>query len=167
MICTQILGSAKEMDLTGKRIVTLEMDCTDAYKKIQRRTADNGEEVGIRMGDEVTKKGICDGAVLYLDDEKALLVRIKESEAIYVTIEDRSPDTLLRAGYEIGNRHAQLYYGERPFEIVTPMDEPILRMLDHISGLSAQRCLYRLDPAKRIFSAVHHHHGASPDGHAE
>lgn len=60
--------------------------------------------------------------------------------------------------YEIGNRHAPLFYGENIFTFVTPYNEPMFLMLSKLHGVTAEKTTMRLDFDKRISATVHNHH---------
>ena len=60
--------------------------------------------------------------------------------------------------YEIGNRHAPLFYGHDDFSFVTPYDEPMLVMLKKMHGIDVERAVEKLDFEHRVSASIHHHH---------
>jgi urease accessory protein len=59
--------------------------------------------------------------------------------------------------YEIGNRHAPLFWGENG-TYITIYDEPMMAMVSKIHGVRAEKKLMKLDFDKRISAAIHNHH---------
>ena len=68
MICEKLEGTLKEIDVTGKNIEYVEIECHEAFKKIHKKVTDKGHEVGIRMGDWVLTRGLYEGDIIYRDD---------------------------------------------------------------------------------------------------
>ena len=58
MLCEKILGKLKDFDLTGKTVEYVDVEWHEAFKKIHRKTTDNGREVGIRLDDSVLTRGL-------------------------------------------------------------------------------------------------------------
>ena len=59
--------------------------------------------------------------------------------------------------YEIGNRHAPLFWGEND-TFITIYNEPMLVMLQKIHGVQAEKEVLKLDFDKRISASIHNHH---------
>lgn len=158
MICEKIIGRAEQMDLSGKKIEYVEIEWHEAFKKIHRKVTNTGREIGIRLDDEVLKRGLYEGDVLYVDDESVIVVTTPPCEVIAVTFAPDHECMLAKVCYEIGNRHAPMFYGEGPMEFITPYNEPMLVMLRKIHGINAEKTLRKLDFEHRISAAVHNHH---------
>lgn len=64
MLCEKILGKLEEMDVKGRRVEYVEIEWHEAFKKIHRKTSDQGTDVGIRMDDSVLARGLFQGDVI-------------------------------------------------------------------------------------------------------
>lgn len=157
MICTEILGKLKDFDTTGKKVETVAIDWEDASTKVQRRTTDADREIGLRMDDSVLVRGMYEGDVIYADDELVIVVTTPPCDVIKVRVAEDHPMQVAKVAYEIGNRHAPLFYGDDLFSFVTPYNEPMLTMLEKIHGVTAEKAVMKLDFEKRISTTVHHH----------
>ena len=60
--------------------------------------------------------------------------------------------------YEIGNRHAPLFWGDQENTFITIYNEPMMVMLEKIHGVKAEKKTVKLDFDRRISAAVHNHH---------
>lgn len=163
MLCEKILGNIKEDKYKDLSVDYVDIEWHDAFKKLHRLTSHSGEEVGIRLDNEVLTKGINQGDVLYADDKRIIAVNIPECEVIVVKAE--APVLVPKICYEIGNRHATLFWGENDMEFITPYNEPMLQMLNkihkHIDGKCvralAEKKVMKLDFDKAISSTVNNH----------
>ena len=60
-------------------------------------------------------------------------------------------------GTEIGNCHAQLFWGKDD-TFITIYNEPMLIMLQKIHGVTAVKEVKKLDFDQRISASIHNHH---------
>lgn len=108
-------------------------------KKVMRKTTRNGLEIGFRLShDSETLK---DGDVLFAENGKILLISVKPCSCIEIHWHDNLE--LARICYEIGNRHAPLFFSDTKDQIfLTPYDAPIAELLGrmkfHISVKEAR-----------------------------
>lgn len=158
MICETIVGKLSEIDITGKTIEYVEIEWHEAFKKIHKKTTDQGREVGIRLNDEVLSRGLYEGDVIYMDETLIIAVKTPPCEVICIHIASDHPFMIAKTCYEIGNRHAPLFYGEDMFTFITPYNEPMLLMLSKLHGVTAEKTTMRLDFDKRISATLHNHH---------
>lgn len=163
MICTEILGNIRDFDTAGRRVETVDIEWSDANKKIHRRVTSAGEEIGIRMDDSVLTKGLYDGDVIYADEDRLIVVRTPACPVIAISIEKEMPQMIAKVCYEIGNRHAPLFYGDDLYSFVTPYNEPMLVMLRKIPHVKAQTVTEKLNFEHRISTSAHHHHHESEE----
>ena len=77
---------------------------------------------------------------------------------IRVKVDENHPHMAAKVCYEIGNRHAPLFYGEEENTFITPYNEPMYLMLEKLHGVTATKEIQRLDIDRRISAAVHNHH---------
>ena len=158
MLCEKILGRTDQMDLSGYQLDYVNIEWYEAFKKIHKKVTDKGEEVGIRLDDTVLSRGLYEGDILYLDKERALVVHTPKCMVIRVKVDENHPHMAAKVCYEIGNRHAPLFYGEEENTFITPYNEPMYLMLEKLHGVTATKEIQRLDFDRRISAAVHNHH---------
>ena len=158
MICEKILGMLDELDVAGKAVEYVEIEWHEAFKKIHKKTTDTGREVGIRMDDSVLTEGLYDGKVIYMDDGLVIAVHTPPCEVIRVTVKPDHRFMAAKVCYEIGNRHAPLFYGEDEYTFITPYNEPMLQMLSGLHGVEAEKEMRKLAFDKRVSASVHNHH---------
>ena len=158
MICEKILGTLDELDVAGKTVEYVDIEWHEAFKKIHKKTTDTGREVGIRMDDSVLTEGLYDGKVIYMDDGLVIAVHTPPCEVIRVTVKPDHRFMAAKVCYEIGNRHAPLFYGEDEYTFITPYNEPMLQMLSGLHGVEAEKEMRKLAFDKRVSASVHNHH---------
>ena len=161
MICEKLLGTLDTLDVSGKSMEYVDIEWDEAFKKIHRKVTDTGREVGIRMDDSIRTRGLFEGDVIYMDDDLVISVHTPPCEVIHITVSADHAFMIPKVCYEIGNRHAPLFYGEDSYTFLTPYNEPMLLMLSKLHGVSAEKIVQKLDFARRISSGSghgHHHH---------
>lgn len=157
MVCEKILGKLSEIDVTGKTVEYVEIEWHEAFKKLHRKETSGGREIGIRMDDEVLTRGLFQDDVIYMDDELVVTVQTPPCEVIEVSLTPGHSMMGAKVCYEIGNRHAPLFWGEND-TYITIYDEPMLTMLSKIHGVVAEKKVAKLNFDKRISAAIHNHH---------
>ena len=157
MLCEQVLGKLHDFDTTGKTIEYVDIEWHEAFKKIHKKTTDKGTEVGIRMDDSILARGLYQDDVIYADDEKLVVVNTPPCEVIRVSLTPGHEKMSEKVCYEIGNRHAPLFWGEND-TFITIYNEPMLVMLQKIHGVQAEKEVLKLDFDKRISASIHNHH---------
>lgn len=158
ILCEQILGNLKEEAFAGRQADFVEIEWFEAYKKLHQKKTENGVEIGIRLGDEILKKGVREGDVLYqYPDGRVIAVRIPACEAIVITVDGHHPGMAAKVCYEIGNKHAALLWGNRENQYITPYNEPTLQLLLKLHGVHAEKKMVKLDFDRSISSAVSSH----------
>lgn len=158
MLCEKILGRLKDFDTAGKTVEYVDIEWHEAFKRIHKKTTDKGREAGIRLGDDVLSRGLYEGDVLYAGDDLIIAVHTPPCEVIVLKVRPDHAFMVPKACYEIGNRHAPLFYGDDAFTFITPYNEPMLAMLQKLHGVDAKKAVQQLDFDKRISAAVHNHH---------
>lgn len=158
MLCEKILGRADQTDLSGRQLDYVNIEWFEAFKKIHKKVTDKGEEVGIRLDDRVLTRGLYEGDLLYLDKERALVVHTPKCMVICAKVDEGHPHMAAKVCYEIGNRHAPLFYGEKENTFITPCNDPVYQMLERLHGVTVTKEIRRLDFDRRISAAVHNHH---------
>lgn len=157
MLCEKILGKLEEMDVFGRRVEYVDIEWHEAFKKIHRKNTDQGTDVGIRMDDSVLSRGLFQGDVIYADEEVVVAVNTPPCDVIEISLTPGHDMMAAKVCYEIGNRHAPLFWGEND-TYITIYDEPMMAMVTKIHGVRAEKKLMKLDFDKRISAAIHNHH---------
>ena len=157
MLCEKILGKLKDFDLTGKTVEYVDIEWHEAFKKIHRKTTDSGREVGIRLDDSVRTRVLNQDDVLAVEGDTVYAVNIPPCEVIVVTVDKHHPHMVAKVCYEIGNRHAPLFWGAEEGTFITPYNEPMKVMLDKLHGVSTEVKESKLDFDRRISASVHSH----------
>lgn len=157
MLCEKILGNLKDFPNNKKNIEYVNIDWHDAFHKIHMKQTEEGTEVGIRLKNDVLSNGLRQGDILYEDDSRLIVVNIPACEAIVATVEPHHDAMIAKLCYEIGNRHATLFWGEEERTFITPYNEPMLAMLDKIHGVSTQVKSVVFDFNKAISSSINAH----------
>ena len=157
MLCEQILGKLEETDLSGRKLEYVDIEWHEAFKKIHRKVTDKGTEVGIRMDDSVLTRGLLQGDVIYRDENLVIAINTPPCEFIQVSLMEGHEKMAAKVCYEIGNRHAPLFWGEED-TFITIYNEPMMVMLSKIHGVTAVKKTEKLDFDRRISASVHNHH---------
>lgn len=157
-----IIESIKS-DITEEQLKDLQIDYVDinwyeTKKRIHRLTTRKGAEIGIKLNDDDSKRGLRQGDVLVVREGKAIVVNIKECDCIVVEAKDKK--TIAKVCYEVGNRHAPLFYGENDEQFVMLYDKPTFEMLKKL-GVNPVKKSVKICNEKSISSDVsnegHHH----------
>ncbi|RBL88854.1 urease accessory protein UreE [Chitinophaga flava] len=123
MIIDKIIGNIDTLPVGGRTIDPLMLEWFETTKRIQRKHTQQGMEIAVRFLKEGQRLHI--GDILYMDNEKAVVVDIIPSDAIVVT-----PRSLLEMGsvcYEIGNKHLPVFIQND--QVLLPFEEPIFHWL--------------------------------------
>ena len=112
MLCEQIFGKLEEIDVSGKTVEYVDIEWHEAFKKIHRKTTDQGRDIGIRMSDEVLSRGLLQGDVIYQEDVLLIVVNTPPCEVIEISLTPGHEKMAAKVCYEVGNRHAPLFWGE-------------------------------------------------------
>ncbi len=161
MIITDVLGKQQDAPYDAMDIDIVDIEWYEAHKKIQKRVTAGGLEIGIRLEQAHAIRGLCQGDVLAVTGQKAIVVNITESDCIMVKTKDSK--MLAKVCYEIGNRHSPLFYGDDD-ELLMPFDKPIFEMLVKIHAHPVET-IAKIHADKSISSYGNHGHGHGHDDH--
>lgn len=153
MIIEQITGNLKNTNIEHRAVELLQIEWFEANKRIQRRKTDKGTDVAIRFLKEGQRLKQDD--IVYMDDNKAIVVDILPCDAIQVT-----PHNMQEMGsvsYEIGNKHLPVFIQNDL--VLIPYEEPIFRWLN-ASGYHTEKVHVKL---LNIVNATVQPHGHSHD----
>ncbi|MDO5336240.1 MAG: urease accessory protein UreE [Eubacteriales bacterium] len=157
MLCEAVLGRIEEERFEGMDIDYVDISWDEAFKRIHKKISEKGTELGIRLGEAVLVTGLRTGQVLGIEENTAYVVRILAAEALVITVASDHPRMVAKVCYEIGNRHAPLFWGEGELEFVTPYTEPMKEMLHKLHGVTVRKESMVFDFDKRISASVHSH----------
>lgn len=159
MLVEKTIGNIK--DFPGKEIEYVSVDWHECHKRILKKRLESGEELGIRLSDQDAQIGLKEGDVLAVIDNRAIAVSIAPSEALIV--DAKTSDLIPKVCYEIGNRHAPFFKGDKPTEFYTPYEMPIKVMLEKI-GASVKVGMVKLTHDRAISAAANVHGHSHDDG---
>lgn len=157
MLCEKVLGKLSDFDTQNKQIERVEIEWHEAFKKIHKKVTDMGTEVGIRMDDSILSRGLYQDDVIYQDENRMIAVNTPPCEVIRVSLTQGHEKMAAKVCYEIGNRHAPLFWGDED-TFITIYNEPMMDMLKKIHGVQAEKELAKLNFDKRISASIHNHH---------
>ena len=90
------------------------------------------------MDESILTEGLKEGDVIWLEDDLAIAVHTPPCPVILISVREDHPQAASRVCYEIGNRHAPLFFGSTPLSFVTPDNEPMYQMLAKLHGVSLE-----------------------------
>lgn len=157
MLCEKVLGTLKDAAFAGKTVDYVKIEWHEAFKKLHKKVTEGGTEIGMRLGNEILTVGLHQDDVLYADDSKVIAVNIPPCEAIIVTVAPDHPHMACKVCYEIGNKHASLFWGNEENEFITPYNEPTLLLLQKLHGVTVRKDMVKLDFEKAISFSVNAH----------
>ncbi len=122
---TEILGTASDPSFAdrlhdlehGNRVEILVVDRDDALRRRMRGKTDKGTDIAIALE---RSDQLVDGAVLLLNDTRAIVVRMTEERWLRVT--PLNSDAALEAGYCAGNHHWRVKF--EPGALLIAMQGP-------------------------------------------
>ena len=158
MLCENVLGTLKSPEFAGLRVDYVDIEWHEAFSRLHRKTSSEGEDVGIRMGNEILSKGLNQDDVIYADSEKVIAVNIPPCEAIKAVVRKDHPRQIAKLCYEVGNTHTTMFRGEDDFTFYTPYHQPLLEKINAIHGVSAEKVVMKFDFSKALSSTVNNHH---------
>ncbi len=158
MLIEKIVGKINDIDVTDRTVEYVDIEWFEAFKKVHRKTTETGRDIGIRLDDTVFKTGLVTGDVLYMDDSIVVVVNTPPCESILVTVAADYLHQVAKVCYEIGNRHAPLFFGDEDNTFVTPYNEPMLHILGQLHGITAEKKLLKFNFNRMISATVSSHH---------
>lgn len=133
-----IVGRRLDPDLAARlhllehrgAIDTVQIDAADLPRRRFRMTSASGRQVEIALPRE---QALFDGAVLWLDDEGALVLRVAAER--WLRLVPRTQADALALGYQSGNMHWRVRFeGEA---LLVALDAPAEDYLDRLGPLAA------------------------------
>ena len=158
MLCEKILGKVSDEAFKGLDVDYVDIEWHDAFSKLHRVTSKAGEDVGIRLDNDILKKGLNQDDVLYADDKKIIAVNIPACQAIKAVVRKDHPAQIAKLCYEVGNTHTTMFRGEDDFTFYAPYHEALLTKLNQIHGVNAEMVEMVFDFSKALSSSINNHH---------
>lgn len=157
MLCENVLGNYNKGEYEEYEIDFVDFEWHETFKKLHKKISHSGKEIGIRLGNEVLTKGIKQGDILYKEGNYIAVVNILPCDVIVINVEEHHKVMAAKVCYEIGNRHATLFWGEKDMQYMTPYNEPMLEMLKKIHGVTVEVKNLVIDFNKSISATVNNH----------
>lgn len=132
MLTEKILGNINSGYTDFTDIDYVDFEWFEVYKKLHKKISSKGREVSIKFENSILTTGLKDGDILGIEDKTAVVVNILPCEALIVTTDHHH--LIPKICYEIGNKHAPLFYGNSENEFVTPYNEPTKVLLEKIGA---------------------------------
>lgn len=150
MIVERVKGRLADTDVHNRDIVYVDIEWFEKDKKLLRKMASDGTEIGIRL-----QVSMQDGDILYEDSQRLMVVRILPTELIHIDV--FSMREMGRLCFEIGNRHLSLFIQDSFVEI--PYDAPTFEYLLKL-GFMAKKTEGIFDHFNVCHGHGEHHHHA-------
>lgn len=158
MLCEQVLGTLSDEKFSGLQADYVDIEWHEAFSRLHRKTSAQGEDVGIRMGDEALRRGLNQDDVIYADTHKVIAVNIPPCEAIRMEVQKDHPRQIAKLCYEVGNTHTSMFRGEDDFTFYAPYHEALMEKVKHIHGVTAEKASIRFDFSRALSSSINNHH---------
>ncbi len=158
MIVNNVIGRISDPQFSGAEIDYLDIEWYNCQKKINRLFTQKGTEIGLRLDEHTATHGLKQDDVLAQTETGIIAVNILPAECLVINIEDTN--ILPKFCYEIGNRHAPFFNGEKPNQFVIPYDKTIQIMIEKLN-IKTEIKDVKLDLDKSISSTPGHSHGHS------
>lgn len=125
MICKEVISNinAEDFNLNNRNIDKVVLEWFETPKKILRKKTEAQEEIIMKFLREGNK--LEEGDILYMDENKVVIVEVSPCDAIEIT-----PRNLYEMGticYEIGNKHLPLFIQDD--KVLVPYEKPLERLL--------------------------------------
>lgn len=151
MIIEHVLGNLRDFPVGRRTIHWVSLEWYELDKRLLRKTADDGEDVGIRLDTHLHE-----GDVLYEDADKILAVRLIPCDLTRVKVS--SMEAMGRLCFELGNRHLSLAItGDG---VTVPYDEPTFLYLEKLGFAPEKVC----DVFSGFIACKGHSHSHSHEG---
>ncbi|WP_104741990.1 urease accessory protein UreE [Helicobacter ailurogastricus] len=130
----------------------IDLEWFDSQKRMGRFKTRGGEEVVMKL-ENPPKMGLADGDILFQAPGKVVAINILPTEVLCAYAS--SMHEVARICYEVGNRHASLYYGEENLSFKTPFEKPLQVLFERL-GVKHAVLKSKLDASKRISVSAPH-----------
>lgn len=123
MVIKEKLGNMDTIELNGRKIDWLELECYETRKRILHKTTQSGRSVSLKFLTESPE--ITRGDVFYEDEWTLVVAEILHCDCLVI-----KPQTIFETAslcYEIGNKHVPLFFESD--SLLIPFEAPLFRLL--------------------------------------
>lgn len=155
MLVEKVVGSLNDSAFKDKQIDYVDFEWHEVFKRLHRKVSREGREMALRFDDGILLRGLRQDDVLAVEMETVVAVNLLPCPVLVITVQDHHK--IARVCYEIGNKHAPLFYGEDHDAFITPYDKTVETLMQklHIETRTAE---VRLDFARSISVGGFHTH---------
>ena len=135
---TQILGNATEPDIAERlhalehdgRVETIKLDAADTARKRLRVQTDKGTDCAVALA---RSERLANGAVLLLEEDRAVVVRMRET--VWLALRPRDLAAALELGYSCGNLHWRVRFEGALLKVALdgPRETYLARLAQHLA----------------------------------
>jgi len=155
MLCEKIQGTLE--DFPDKTVDYVDVEWYEVFKKLHKKLSHHGVEIGIRLDNGVLTHGLWQDDVLGVEGDTVYVVNIPPCEVLAVRVDAHHPRMAEKVCYEIGNKHAALFWGESEGEFITPYNAPLEEKLKRLHGVTVERMVRKLDFSRAISATINAH----------
>ena len=135
---TRILGNATDTEIAERLhaldhdglVETITLDAADTARKRLRVATDKGTDCAIALA---RTESLANGAVLLLDDARAVVVRMRET--VWLALGPRDMAAALELGYFCGNLHWRVRFEGAVLKVALdgPRESYLARLAQHLA----------------------------------
>ena len=159
LLCEEILGTLSDEKFAGLEVDYVDIEWHEAFKRLHKKKSHAGRDIGVQLGNEILTKGLNQDDVLVVDGNTAIAVNIPETLAFVIDVDDVHMAT--KVAYEIGNKHATVFWGDSDFQFVVPqmaqhINKPMKALMEKL-GVKVELKSVKLNFKKSISSSINAH----------
>lgn len=125
----KILGNIHTQALENYQSDIIEIAWYDTRKKIARLMTQAGRDIAMKL-ESAPKEGISDGDIIYQENGLVIFFKILATKVLYLYAKDVVE--VAKINFELGNRHAPLFFGDSEFEFQTPYELPLQKLAEKL-----------------------------------
>lgn len=142
MLIQTKIGSLADFDPQNREVDVLELEYYETTKRILHKATRNNRFIDTKFLQE--QHQLNEGDVLFIDNDLMIVVEIVACECI--VIQPQSTKEWAAVCYEIGNKHAPLYFEEE--QLAIPFEIPLYNQLQWMGFKVNRKQLKLLHPIK-------------------
>ncbi len=152
-------------DFQDVNVEYIDIEWHECHKRILKKELKDGTILGIRLSIDEAHHGIRKGDVFCKVEDTIYVANITKTQALVIDCE--SYKMVPKVCFEIGNRHAPFFKGDKEFEFYTPYEMPIKVMLEKLGvHVYVDDVILSIDNAisATVSSHSHNHDDGGYDG---
>lgn len=159
LLCEEILGTLSDEKFANLEVDYVDIEWHEAFKKLHKKKSTAGRDIGVQLGNEILTKGLNQDDVLAVDGNTVIAVNIPETLAFVIDVDDVHMAT--KVCYEIGNKHATVFWGETDYQYIVPqqdqhINKPMKALMEKL-GVKVELKSVKLNFKKSISSSINAH----------